>query len=63
MSRWLLHASHREAGSGARTTVSAALLTNRFGGFSLGLSNTCPQASVMRSPVLCDGQVSDKPKL
>jgi len=30
---------------------------------SLGLSNTYPQAGVTRSPVLHDGQVSDKPKL
>ena len=27
-----------------------------------GLSNTCPQGSVMLRPVARDGQVSDKPK-
>ena len=35
----------------------------RRGFLPRGLSNTCPQAGVLRRPVLRDGQVSDKPKL
>ena len=35
----------------------------RRGFLPRGLSNTCPQAGVVRRLVLRDGQVSDKPKL
>jgi hypothetical protein len=31
-------------------------------GFCLGLSNTCPQACVMRRTLVSRGQVSNKPK-